>query len=254
MDVKPIIEVKNLVNRFGTHTIHDNLNIQLKRNEILGLVGGSGTGKSVLVNSILGLHTPTNGQIFIENTNTLELNENRRLDIQKKWGVVFQNGALFSGLNTLDNIGFPLREHTDMPDQMIKELSFSKLHMVGLPEEAATKFPSDLSGGMSRRAALARALILDPRILFLDEPTTGLDPISAAAFDDLILSLKNAMDLSILMITHDLDSLVKTCARIAVIVDKQVQTGTLQTFLQSEHPWIKSYFRGPRMHAVLQKG
>jgi len=249
----PIIEVKNLINQFGTHKVHDNLDLQLRRNEILGLVGGSGTGKSVLVNSILGLHKPTSGQIFIDGVSVHRIGSAARLDIQKKWGVVFQDGALFSGLNTLDNIAVPLREHTDLPNDLVDELAYSKLRMVGLPAEAVTKFPSDLSGGMARRAALARALILDPQILFLDEPTTGLDPISAAAFDDLILSLKSAMDLSILMITHDLDSLVKICERIAVIVDQQAQTGTLDYFLRSDHPWIQSYFGGPRMRATLKQ-
>lgn len=246
----PLIEVKNLVNRFGSQTLHDNLNMSLERKEILGLVGGSGSGKSVLLRSILGLNLPQSGEILIDGTDIHDLSGMGLLDVQKKWGVVFQNGALFSGLTVLDNVALPLREHTQLSKKTIEELALFKLKMVGLEEETADKFPSALSGGMSRRVALARALALDPPILFLDEPTAGLDPIAAAAFDELILSLREALGLSVLVITHDLDTLVTICDRIAMLVDKKIVTGTLDDMMNSKHPWIHEYFTGPRMRAI----
>lgn len=247
-----IITVKNLVNRFGTHIVHDGLDMSLRKNEILGVVGGSGSGKSVLLRSILGLHKPTSGSITISGQAIEDIDAQEWIELQKKIGIVFQNGALYSGLSTLDNIAFPLREHTDIDEKTIRELSLLKLYMVGLKPEDAEKFPSELSGGMARRVALARALALDPEVLFLDEPTTGLDPISAAAFDEMILSLRDALDLSVFIITHDLDTLVNVCDRIAIIVDKKITTGTLDDMMQSGHEWIKSYFHGPRMRAIPQ--
>lgn len=248
-----LIEVRNLVNRFGTQTVHDGLNMDLRHNEILGLVGGSGSGKSVLLRSILGLNTPQEGEVLVEGTNLHSLKPGKREDIEKKWGVVFQNGALFSGLTVLDNIALPMREHTDLSNAAIEELARFKLEMVGLEAGTAEKMPVELSGGMARRVALARALALDPKILFLDEPTSGLDPIAAAAFDDLISSLREVLELSVLVITHDLDSLVTICDRIAMIVDKKIETGTLDDMLESQHPWVHDYFHGPRMRAVLSK-
>ncbi len=249
----PVISIENLVNKFGPHSVHDGVNMTLEKDEILGLVGGSGSGKSVLLHSVLGLHTPTSGSIRIAGEPVEDLNESEWLALQRKWGVVFQKGALFSGLSTLDNIALPIREHTAISDENVNDLAMFKLCMVGLKPEDALKSPSELSGGMARRAALARALALDPEILFLDEPTTGLDPISAAAFDELILSLREAMDLSVFVITHDLDTLVTVCDRIAIIVDKKVVSGSLEDMMASENEWIQSYFHGPRMRAVTDK-
>lgn len=251
--MEPIIDVSNLVNKFGDNTVHDGVDLTLEKNEILGLVGGSGSGKSVLLRSVLGLHTPTSGSIKIAGEPIEDLSENEWVTLQRKWGVVFQKGALFSGLSALDNIALPIREHTDMSEENARDLAMFKLCMVGLKPEDAAKSPSEISGGMARRVALARALALDPEILFLDEPTSGLDPISAAAFDELILSLREALDLSVLVITHDLDTLVTICDRIAIIVDKKVMAGSLDDMMRSDNEWIQSYFHGPRMRAVTDK-
>ncbi len=248
-----LIEIRGLLNRFGSQTVHDHLDMDLNRGEILGLVGGSGSGKSVLLRTILGLNRPQEGKVLVDGTDIVKLDGDEKLGMQKRWGVLFQNGALFSGLTVLDNIALPLREHTNLPDGEIEDLARLKLQMVGLRPEAADKFPSQLSGGMVKRAALARALALDPEILFFDEPTAGLDPIAAAAFDELTLSLRNAMNLSVMIITHDLDTLTGICDRIAMLVDKKVETGTLEDMLKSTHPWIKEYFQGPRMRAALGK-
>ncbi len=249
MSREAVIEVSNLVNRFGKQVVHDHLNLTLHKNEILGLVGGSGSGKSVLLRSILGIHKPTSGRITVHahgvSTEGGKVND---------WGVLFQNGALFSGLSVLDNVALPLREHTKLPDHEILELAHAKLQIVGLKPEAAAKKPSELSGGMVKRAGLARALALDPEILFLDEPTAGLDPIAAASFDELILTLRDLFGLSVLIITHDLDTLTSICDRIAMLVDKTITAGTLEDMMQSQHPWIKEYFTGPRMRAALQHG
>ncbi len=241
------VETRNIVNRFGSQTVHDGVSLTLNENEILGLVGGSGSGKSVLLRTILGLHKPNEGEVLIDGH---VLSSEERQNAQKKWGVLFQNGALFSGLTVLDNIALPMREHTGLSRQEMEDLARLKLGMVGLKQDAADKFPSQLSGGMVKRAALARALALDPQILFFDEPTAGLDPIAAAAFDQLTLSLRDALGLSVLIITHDLDTLVTICDRIAVLVDKKVVVGTLDELMKSSHPWIQEYFNGPRMRAA----
>lgn len=248
-----VVEVRNVVNRFGAQVVHDGVDLTLGKREILGLVGGSGSGKSVLLRTILGLHKPQAGEVLIGGNNIRGLPAGQMLEIQKKWGVLFQSGALYSGLSVLDNIALPLREYSDLSPKAIEELALFKLEMVGLRPETAYKFPSELSGGMSRRAGLARALVLDPSILFLDEPTAGLDPIAAAGFDDLIMSLRDALGLGVLVITHDLDTLVTVCDRIAMLVDKKVRSGTLQDMLASDHPWIKEYFGGARMRAVIDK-
>lgn len=246
----PVIEVRDLVTRFGPQLVHDRLDLTLYQNEIMGLVGGSGSGKSVLLRTILGLNTPASGTVSVKSRGPDKGNDNK--DFRNR-GVLFQNGALFSGLSVLDNIALPLREHTDLPEDDINYLAHAKLQLVGLKPEAGLKKPSELSGGMVKRAALARALALDPEILFLDEPTAGLDPIAAASFDNLILSLRDMFGLSVLIITHDLDTLASICDRIAMLVDKKITAGTMEDMLKSDHPWIKEYFTGPRMRAVLKR-
>ncbi len=253
MQDKAIIEVKNLTNRFGSQTVHDGLDLSIYSGEVLGVVGGSGSGKSVLMRSIIGLQKPTGGEVWIEGKDITKMRKRQRLAMQRLWGVLFQNGALFSSLNVRDNVALPIREFSDASDKQAQELAEMKIELVGLPAVARDKFPSELSGGMVKRAALARALALDPQLLFLDEPTAGLDPIGAAAFDTLIKDLARNLQLGVFMITHDMDSLFTICDRVAVLVDKTVKVGTLEQLLADEHPWIHDYFHGPRARAA-QKG
>ncbi|MEZ0223970.1 MAG: ABC transporter ATP-binding protein [Alphaproteobacteria bacterium] len=248
-----VIEVRGVVNRFGDQVVHDKLDLTLEKGEILGLVGGSGSGKSVLLRTMLGLNKPAEGKVTVCGHEVGSMDEMARKDMAKKWGVMFQDGALFSGLSVLDNIGLPLREHTGLPEEDIESLASFKLGLVGLEEAAGQKMPSALSGGMVRRASLARALALDPQILFLDEPTSGLDPISAAASDDLIQELHNILDLSVLIITHDLDTLVTICDRIAMLVDKKVVTGSFDDMMKSDKKEIHEFFCGPRARAVMNE-
>lgn len=248
---EPLIEVKGLVNRFGGHTVHDHLDLAIRKGEILGLIGGSGSGKTVLLRSILGLNRPQGGRILYQGRNILNLPHRKRMRYQRHWGMLFQRGALFSGLTVLENVELPIREHLRLPRGICQELAELKIHLAGLPVYAAERFPAELSGGMVKRAALARALALEPEVVFLDEPTAGLDPIAAAAFDELIQYLQEALNLTVVIITHDLHTLVNVCHRLAVIVDKGVQTGTLAEMLASEHPWSQEYFHGPRMRAML---
>ena len=246
------IRVSDLVVGFGRRVVIDRLSLDVRRGEILGLVGASGGGKSVLMRTIIGLNKAQAGSVwaFGEDFLTLSFFEQRR--IEKRWGVLFQQGALFSALTVAQNVQVPMREHVrGMPQDLMDEIASMKLSMVGLPPDAAPKFPSELSGGMRKRAGIARAIALDPEILFLDEPTAGLDPIGAAAFDELIARLSKTLGLTVVMITHDLDSLVTICDRIAVLADKRVKlVGTLDDMLQSDHPWIREYFHGPRSRAA----
>ncbi len=242
-----VIKVRGLRTQFGAQVVHDDLHLDIRAGEVVGVVGGSGTGKSVLLRTILGLNTPRRGEIEV-------LSENIRYasnTLQQRCGVLFQNGALFSSLTVAENIQVPMREHLDLSQALMNEIAALKISMVGLPQEAGPKYPSELSGGMKKRAGLARALALDPEILFLDEPTAGLDPIGAAAFDNLISELQKSLGLTVFMVTHDLDSLSAICDSIAVLVDKQVRLATMAEHMKDPHPWIQSYFHGPRARAAL---
>ena len=248
---KEIIRIHGLVNRFGNHLVHDGVNLNVYQNEILGIVGGSGTGKSVLLSCMLGLRKPTAGEVTIFGEDIACRDKNQLGFCQQRWGVLFQTGALFSGLTVLENAMAPIREHADASPELIAEIARLKLRMVGLSETAFDKFPSELSGGMIKRAALARALAMEPKIIFLDEPTAGLDPISAADFDQLIVYLRDHLNLTVVMISHDMDSLLNICDRFAVIVDKQAIVGKKEDIIQHPHPWIQKYFGGVRGRAAL---
>lgn len=250
-----VIEVRGLVNRFGEQVVHDGLDLDVYRGEVLGVVGASGSGKSVLLRSIVGLIRPQAGSIRVFGIDVLHASEAEMRHLETRWGVLFQDGALFSSLTVAENVMVPMREHLDLDEHTMTELAELKIAMVGLPVSAADKYPSELSGGMRKRAGLARALALDPEILFLDEPTAGLDPIGAAAFDELIRRLQRALGLTVFMVTHDLDSLHAICDRIAVLADKRVLvTGTIEDMLKFDHPWVREYFRGPRARAALAAG
>lgn len=249
-EAESVIAVQGLVSRFGQQTIHDGLDLAVRQGEVLGLVGGSGTGKSVLLRTIIGLKRPEGGTVELFGQNQASLSEAERQATRQRFGVLFQNGALFSSLSVVDNIRVPLSEHLDLPETLSREIAYLKLDLVGLGGEAGAKFPSELSGGMRKRAALARALALDPDLLFLDEPTAGLDPIAAAGFDQLIGDLQKSLGLTVLMVTHDLDSLAAICDRIAVLVDKRAKVGTMTELLADPHPWIQAYFHGPRGRAA----
>lgn len=250
-DDQTVINVRGLVNRFGSVVVHDNLDLTLKRGEILGVVGGSGTGKSVLLRSIVGLKRPNEGTVKVLGTALNELSETERSQIERRFGVLFQRGALFSSLNLQENIALPLIEHAKLPREDAEHLARVKLSLVGLPPEAALQFPESLSGGMVKRAALARALALDPDILFLDEPTAGLDPIGAAAFDQLLVTLRNALGFSVFLVTHDLDTLYAACDRIAVLSQKRVLVvDTIDKVAETDDEWIQDYFHGPRGRAA----
>jgi phospholipid/cholesterol/gamma-HCH transport system ATP-binding protein len=250
MDDAPAVTVEGLTTQFGTQVIHDGLDLEVRRGEVLGVVGGSGSGKSVLLREIIGLQRPSAGRITLLGREVWSLSRNQRQDLATRTGVLFQDGALFSSLTVAENIQVAMREHLTLKPAFMDELAALKIAMVGLPPEAGAKRPAELSGGMRKRAGLARALALDPEILFLDEPTAGLDPIGAAAFDQLIRSLKHSLDLTVFMVTHDLDSLAAVCDRIAALVDKKVRVATMAEHMKDDHPWLKEYFHGPRARAV----
>jgi phospholipid/cholesterol/gamma-HCH transport system ATP-binding protein len=249
---EPVISVRDLVVSFGEATVLDHVTLDMQRGQILGFVGASGAGKSVLMRTIIGLLPKRNGTIEVFGRDVAALNGRERRSIERRWGVLFQQGALFSSLNVQQNIEFPIREHLKgLSPRLIEEIALAKLKMVGLNDGVRKKYPAELSGGMIKRVALARALALDPDIVFLDEPTSGLDPIGAADFDELILTLQRTLGLSVFMVTHDLDSLHAVCGRIAVLSEGRViADGPIEAMLASEHPWLKSYFRGKRSRPV----
>jgi phospholipid/cholesterol/gamma-HCH transport system ATP-binding protein len=251
-DRDPIIRVRDVWVSFGDHTVLKGLDLDVKRGEILGFVGASGGGKSVLMRSIIGLVKKQKGTIEVFGQDLDKLNDAELQAIERRWGVLFQHGALFSSLTVRQNIQFPLREYLDLSERLMDEIAIAKLEMVGLPAFVAEKYPSQLSGGMIKRAALARSLVLDPEIVFLDEPTSGLDPISAGEFDELIKALQQTLGLTVFMVTHDLDSLHSACDRIAALADgKIIATGPIGDMLKSDHPWLKSYFHGKRASSRL---
>ena len=246
------IRVKGLKNGFGEQVVHEGLDLDVKKGEILGVVGGSGTGKSVLMRSIIGLQIPMEGEIEVLGRSITDAQEDDDIDIRSRWGVLFQGGALFSTLTVAENVEVPLKEFfPEISAELMHEIARYKTVLSGLPEETTSKYPAELSGGMRKRAGLARALALDPELLFLDEPTAGLDPIGAAAFDELIVELRQALDLTVFLITHDLDTLYEICDRVAVIADgKVIAVGTIPELIATDHPWIQEYFNGPRGRAA----
>jgi phospholipid/cholesterol/gamma-HCH transport system ATP-binding protein len=248
-----IIEVRGLGNSFGDEAVvHENLELDVRRGEIIGVVGGSGTGKSVLMRSIIGLQRPDAGEVRVFGESILDGDERTLQGIRKRWGILFQGAALFSTLTVAENVQVPLREfYPRVSGRLLDEIAAYKIVMVGLPPDAGPKYPAELSGGMKKRAGIARALALDPELLFLDEPTAGLDPIGAAAFDQLIVELRDRLGLTVFLITHDLDTLYAICDRVAVLADRKViAVGTIPELLALDHEWIQEYFRGPRGRAA----
>ncbi len=251
--IYPILEVIGLVNRFGAQVVHEGLNMEVREDEVFGIVGGSGTGKSVLLRSILGLQRPQAGIIRIDGRDITKMSMAQLYDVKARYGVTFQQGALYSALTVRQNVQLPMIEHVNIKPEARDELAMLKIRLAGLPADAAEKYPAQLSGGMIKRAALARALALDPRLLFLDEPTSGLDPISAAEFDELILYLQKELRLTVVMITHDLDTIFRTCNRVGVIVDRHMEVDTLAGIVNNPHPWIQADFHGERARARLER-
>lgn len=251
-DDSPVIVIEGLVNRFGEHAVHDGLDLTVRRGEILGVVGGSGSGKSVLMRSIIGLQRPSEGRIDVLGRTITGVDLDQGIGVRRRWGVLFQGGALFSTLTVGENVEVPIKKyHPGLDPAFRAEIARYKVMLTGLPENAVTKFPSELSGGMKKRAGLARALALDPELLFLDEPTAGLDPIGAANFDRLTRELQETLGLTVFLITHDLDTLYEICDRVAVIGEKRIiAVGTIPELIATGHPWIEEYFNGPRGRAA----
>lgn len=250
-DSDVVISVRGLKTQFGRNVIYEHLDLDVYRGEIIGVVGASGSGKSVLLRSIVGLLKPAAGRVQLFGRDMSSITFEERTRLEQRWGVLFQDGALFSSLTVAQNVKTPMKEHYGLPEPLMAELAALKISMVGLQPEAGLKYPYELSGGMRKRAGLARALALDPEIVFLDEPTAGLDPIGAAAYDKLIKRLQQTLGLTVFMVTHDLDSLYAVCDRIAVLADKRViVTGTLEDMLRQTHPWIRDYFHGPRARGM----
>ncbi|KIT14322.1 ABC transporter ATP-binding protein [Jannaschia aquimarina] len=246
-----VIRVRGLCTRFGDHIVHEDLDLDVRRGEILGVVGGSGTGKSVLLRQIIGLLDPAEGEIEVLGEPVRDTSPEAFRRLRRRWGVMFQGGALFSSLSVRENVEAPMREQFDLPDEFRETLAAIKVRMVGLPENAMDKRPSELSGGMRKRAGFARAIALDPEIVFLDEPTAGLDPIGAAALDSLVAQLRDALGLTVFLVTHDLDTLHAICDRVAVLAERRVLAiGTLDELRAVDHPWIRDYFGGPRGRAA----
>jgi phospholipid/cholesterol/gamma-HCH transport system ATP-binding protein len=246
-----VIRIRGLVNRIGDNLLHDHIDLDVRNGEVLALVGGSGSGKSILLRTIIGLNKPTSGKIEVFGEDIAALSLERQHDMRKRWGVLFQEGALFSSQTVIENIEVPLREMMHLPEQLMDGIAAMKLSMVGLPEDSGPKYPSELSGGMRKRAGLARALALEPSLLLLDEPTAGLDPIAAGGIDSLICKLRKGLRLTAFIVTHDIGTLKATADRIAVLVDKHLRIGTIETLRADPHPWIHEYFNGPRARAVL---
>jgi phospholipid/cholesterol/gamma-HCH transport system ATP-binding protein len=247
MATDPVIKVRDLVVGFGDQIVLDHLSLDVRAAEILGVVGASGAGKSVLLRTIIGLLPRREGSIEVLGVDLAKASEDERRARERRWGILFQQGALFSSLTVRENVQFPMRENLELSQRLMDEMALAKLEMVGLAPEDLNKFPSELSGGMTKRVALARALALDPEIVFLDEPTSGLDPISAGDFDELIRTLQQTLGLTVFMVTHDLESLYTACDRVAALADgKVVAEGPLEVMLECEHPWVKTYFKGKR--------
>jgi len=250
----PVIRVRDIVNRFGPQTVHDGVSFDVQAGEVFGIVGGSGSGKSVLLKTLLGLRRPDAGTVELEGRDITTMSDRELRLVKRRYGVTFQHGALFSSLTVTENVILPVVESLQLAESTLQSLAELRLRMVGLPVETGSKYPAQLSGGMIKRAALARALALDPALLFLDEPTAGLDPIAAAAFDDLVLYLRRTLGLTVVMVTHDLDTLARTCDRVAVLVDRQVIVDTLEGIVRNDHPWIREYFHGARGRVIGDNG
>jgi phospholipid/cholesterol/gamma-HCH transport system ATP-binding protein len=248
-----VLKLCDVRTQFGDNVVHDHLDLDVFRGEVIGLVGGSGTGKSVLLRTIIGLNPLRHGLIEMLGTDTRHVHGKTQQALHARTGVQFQDGALFSSLTVADNIIVPIREHAQLDEPLMHSIAAMKIGLVGLPPDTGDKKPSELSGGMRKRASLARALALDPELLFLDEPTAGLDPIGAAHYDELIGQLRQSLGLTVLMVTHDLDSLHAVCDRIAVLLDKRVVVGTMEEMLAYDHPWVREYFHGPRGRAALRQ-